>query len=167
MINKLKLIFINNPYFSYGILTEDHRQDILQNPNTEYIKLFNDCLIQILKHIYRAKIKRNNDTLYVLLDKDYIINMTRNDLYFIQSINDDLLKKKEYEKLKSYFNTSLISLVKNKNKNMLFPKLYPTTNYDFYKCEDFEMINWFVYYNYINSKYEEKFLNCPISFFDF
>jgi hypothetical protein len=164
MINKLKLIFINNPYFSYGILTEDHMEDILQNPNTEYIKLFNDCLIQILKHIYRAKIKRNNDTLYVLLDKDYIINMTRNDLYFIQSINDDLLKKKEYEKLKSYFNTSLISLVKNKNKNMLFPKLYPTTNYDFYKCEDFEMINWFVYYNYINSKYEEKFLNCPISF---
>ena len=26
------------------------------------------------------------------------------------------------------------------------------------------MINWYVYYNYINSKYNEKFLNCPISF---
>jgi hypothetical protein len=157
MINKLKLIFINNPYFSYGILNEDYRQD----QTTKYIKLFNMCQIQILKHIYKAKIKLKDDTLYVLLDKDYIINMTRDDLYFIQSINNDLFKEKQYEKLKKYFNPSLISLIRN--ENISFPISYPTTNYDFYKCEDFEMINWYVYYNYINSKYEEKFKNCPIS----
>ena len=139
MINKFKIIFINNPYFSYGILKEDYRQDILQDQGTEYIKLFNESLVQILQHIYRAKIKLINDTLYVLLDKDYIINMTRNDLYFIQSINNDLLKEKQYEKLKNYYNPSLFSLIKNKNKNenISFPKFYPTTNYDFYKCEDF------------------------------
>ena len=165
MINKFKLIFINNPYFSYGILNEDYSQDILQDQSTEYIKLFNECQIQILKHIYKAKIIIKNDILYVLLNKDYIINMTRNDLYFIQSINNNLSEKKQYNKLENYFDKSLITLRnKNKNKNISFPKSYPTTNYDFYKCEDFNMINWYLYYNYINSKYKEKLLDCPISF---
>ena len=34
MINKFKLVFINNPYLSYGILKEDYRQDILQDQTT-------------------------------------------------------------------------------------------------------------------------------------
>lgn len=165
MSNKFKIKLINNPYFSYGILTEDHKQDVLQNQNIEYIELYNKCLMKILKHIYKAKIEVNDDILYVLLDEKHVINLTRNDLYFIQSSNDNLFEKIQYGELKNYFNTSLISLSKNKNKNkeIVFPKFYPTTNYDFYNSEDFEMINWFVYYNYISSKYKEKFCKCPIS----
>lgn len=76
MINKFKLIFTNNPYFSYGILNEDYSQDILHDQTREYIELFNICQLHILKHIYKAKIKLKNNTLHILLDKDYIVNMT-------------------------------------------------------------------------------------------
>ena len=36
-------------------------------------------------------------------------------------------------------------------------KSYPTTNYEFFKYEDFDTFNWVVYYKYISDKYKTKF----------
>ena len=161
--NKLNLILINNSYDSYGILTEDHKEDISQNQTIDYIKLYNKCLIKISKRIYKGKIKISNNKLLVLLNKFHIINMTQNDLYFIQLVNGKLFENKTYGKLENHFNTSL-NLLDNDKDKILQIKSYPKTNYDFYKCEDFNMINWHVYYNYISDKYKEKFNKYPISF---
>ena len=97
MINqniKLKLKLLNDPYCPYGILTEDHSKEIetlgLFFKTDEYNKLYNDCLIAIIKKIYKGQIYESKGVLEVKLNPDYIREMTRNDLQIIARVQHKL-----------------------------------------------------------------------------
>ena len=63
----LKLNISNNPYINYGILTEDHSEEIqiLEKKfnKDSYIKLYNKCLVDIGTKVLKAKIKPALDQL--------------------------------------------------------------------------------------------------------
>jgi hypothetical protein len=165
-MSKLELKLLNDPYNNYGILTEDHMEEIAflgQFFKTdEYIDLYNKCLIDVSKKIYRGKIKIRNGVLKVKLDPDYIRQMTRNDLQIISKIGSKLNANMSYGDLKKFYTTdqfplSPIEKLTNGKLKCATTKSYPTTHYEFFKYEDFDTFNWTVYYRYIADKYKKKF----------
>jgi hypothetical protein len=157
MEKKIKLKIINNLYPLYGILPVEYVKDIIINDNEEYIKLYNKCVFDIIKYIYQGQTKCIDNILYLTLDEN-IIELTRLDLHFIKSLNKKLNEKKIYGNLEKYYDKTIFPLPNsNTETNVFSNKSYPTTNYEFFKYEDFDMINWNVYYKYISSEYEKYF----------
>jgi len=172
-MTKLRLNIKNDPYNNYGIMTEDHLGEIAllgQFFDTKrYNKLYNDCLIDISKKIYKGKISIKNNTLHVKLDPIYIKNMTRNDLQIIQNVNIRLNTPMSYGDLIKFYDPDMFPLssiekLTNDKIKCAITKSYPTTHYEFFKYEDFDTFNWVVYYKYISYKYVKKFNTKPPSY---
>jgi len=165
-MSKLQLKLINEPYNNYGIMTEDHMEEIALLSKffdeTKYIKLYNRCLIDISKKIYKGEINIVGNILEVKLNPKYIKDMTRNDLQIIQNIGGKLDAKMSYGNLINFYTSYLFPLSpieKLTNGKLLCAatKSYPTTHYEFFKYEDFDTFNWSVYYKYLSDKYINKF----------
>ena len=156
---KLELKLVNDPYNNYGILTQNYIEEIEivgQHFNfSDYNKLYNNCLIDISKLIYKGSIQIRNNILEVTLNPQYIKKMTRNDLQIMQNIGQKINESITYDNLKYYYSSDLFPLPPTENKTN--KKSYPTTNYEFFKYEDFYNFNWVVYYRYISDKYKSKF----------
>ena len=159
----LKLNVSNNPYINYGILTEDHSEEIqiLEKKfnKDSYIKLYNKCLIDIGTKVLKANIKidKEKQILNLKLDPKFIIKLTRSDLKTISKVNAKLFDRKKYDSLENYYMTDMFPLSnveKSIDTKMLSAKnkSYPITNYDFFKYEDFDTFNWLVYYKYISDQ---------------
>jgi len=174
MINqniKLKLKLLNDPYCPYGILTEDHSKEIetlgLFFKTDEYNKLYNDCLIAIIKKIYKGQIYESKGVLEVKLNPDYIREMTRNDLQIIARVQHKLSADISYGNICNYYSEDLYPLPSieklNRNElNAISDKSYPMTHFQFFKYEDFDVFNWTVYYRYMSNKYKKKFNKDPV-----
>jgi hypothetical protein len=163
---KLELNIINYPYISYGIITENHINDKIFFNNSidqvNYNKLYNNCLIDISKKIYRGKTFIKDNILEVKLDSQYIKNMTRDDLKIIRKVGIKLYDNISYDNLKEYYTSDLYPLPQkdkkiDKNLKNINNFSYPLTHYEFFKYEDFDIFNFIVYYRYISHKYKQKF----------
>ena len=172
-MTKLILNLKNDPYNNYGIMTEDHMEEIAYLgqffDTKKYNKLYNDCLIDISKKIYKGDISIKNNILDVKLNPIYIKDMTRNDLQIIQNVNTRLNKTMLYGDLKKYYDSGMFPLssiekLTNDKIKCAITKSYPITHYEFFKYEDFDTFNWAVYYKYISDKYVKKFNTNPPSY---
>jgi PAP2 superfamily len=171
IVKKLKLELLNDPYNTYGILTEDHNEEIVILESSfkedEFNKLYNDCLIAISKKIYGAKISindnvLNDNVLKVYLNPDNVIKMTRNDLSIISQTHHKLLANMSYGSISKFYDKEMCPLspiekLTNSKLITIGDKSYPKTHYQFFKYEDFDTFNWTVYYKYISNKYKNKF----------
>jgi hypothetical protein len=165
-MSKYNLKLINDPYNNYGILTEDHLEEIALLGKffnkTEYNNLYNKCLIDISKKIYKGDLTIKKDMLIVKLDPSYIKKMTQNDLFIIKNVGSKLNEKMSYGDLNKFYNKEMFPLspiekLTNEKLKCANNKSYPTTNYEFFKYEDFDTFNWTVYYKYLSEKYMKKF----------
>jgi hypothetical protein len=160
----LKLNILNGTYVKYGIMTEDHNEEIqiLKSKFNEgsYIKLYNKCLYDIGKYVLDGEIKIENNTMNLRLNPEKIIKMTRTDLKIIAKNNKKLFDKKTYgeqNELENYYSTDMypLSNVEKQTDTKMSSvrnKSYPKTNYDFFKYEDFDTFNWLVYHKYLSSQ---------------
>ena len=159
---KLELKLINDPYNNYGILAEDYIEEIeilgQYFNSSDYNKLYNNCLIDISKLIYKGNIQIRNNILEVTLNPQYIKKITRHDLQVIQNIGPKINTYVTYDNLKYYYSSDLFPLPPMEKQ---INKSYPMTNYEFFKYEDFYTFNCTVYYKYISEKYKTKFNTDP------
>ncbi len=175
-MQKINLRMRNDPYNQYGILTVDHRQetnDLTQSfSESEYNKLYNNCVLDILKKVYKANISfdKSSNTIDVDLSTSEIKERTIKDLKIIKSIQPKLYTKATYSDIGRFYKKEMYPLPpgeKQTNPNpIIISAEYPTTHYEFFKYEDFNTFNWNVYYNYLSDKFATNNLNAKLTSFD-
>jgi hypothetical protein len=163
-MTKLKIKITNNPYHNYGTLTVDYLDELVilrkQFIESEYDRLYNRCILDIIKYIYQAKIKpvSTDNLIEVIFDANKVRKITQTDLNLISRLSNKLFDDVKYGDLEKYYSKDLYPLspiekLTNAKISTIVFKGYPKTHFEFFKYEDFNTFNWKVYYNYLKVKY--------------